>query len=118
MNDETTAQVQDPPPLKPLMVNPHHSADQHGIYRGIFQSAGITAPPPPSPDAHLRLTFDVVPESAEELEWLISETGEDAGELFQKAITLLKYAREAIKAGQVVGAASSADKLDVEFTEI
>jgi hypothetical protein len=78
----------------------------------------MNSPPPPSPNAHLRLTFDVDPQSAEELEWLISETGEDAGKVFQKAVSLLKFATEAIKDDKVVGAASSADKLDVEFTGI
>jgi hypothetical protein len=119
MNEETNAQTQDPPPPKPLVVNPHHSAYQRGAYRAIFQSTGmLSSPTPPLPDAYLRLTFDVDPESAEELNWLISETGEDAGEVFQKAISLLKLAREAVKANKVVGAASSTDNLDVEFAGI
>ncbi len=49
------------------------------------------------------------------LKQLMTETGDNPTELFRKAITLYKLAKEAQQQGKVVGVAENSDSLETEF---
>lgn len=56
-------------------------------------------------------------EATAELDELVKDVG-DATELFKRAISLYKLARDAVHDGKAVGATSKADDLDVQFVGI
>jgi len=62
-----------------------------------------------------RITLDLSPEADAALKQLMTETGDNPTELFRKAITLYKLAKEAQQEGKVVGVAESSDSLETEF---
>lgn len=57
-------------------------------------------------------------ETTAELDELVKDVGGDATELFKRAISLYKLARDAVHEGKAVGAASSPDAFDIQFTGI
>lgn len=66
----------------------------------------------------VRVGLQMSKEAYQDLEHLSEESGMSKGEVFRRALGLLKLARQSVKKGHHVGAAKNADKLDLEFVGI
>jgi hypothetical protein len=64
---------------------------------------------------HTRIIIDLPPEAAKQLDELRQKTGDSHSDLFRKALTLYKLAREAVEAGKSVGVAETPDSLETRF---
>jgi hypothetical protein len=68
------------------------------------------------PASRARMTVDLSPAALKVLEDLISQTRDTPSDVLRKALGLYKLAVDAHDQGQHIGASTSAEPLEIEFT--
>src|SRR5437763_2363300 len=97
VKEQTREQIAPP---RPVVVRPEDSFEGQVDLRG---SSGI------------RLVVELPPEAATELEQLMRQTGESPTDIFRKALSLYRLAKEAAQAGKAVGVAENPDFLETSL---
>jgi hypothetical protein len=109
MSSKTKEQTQEQiAPTQPVVRSPE---DPDGVQPHVQDALHTSRVP-----SHTRVVIELSPKGEDMLKSLMDQTGDSPSDLFRKALSLYKVASDSHRNGMAVGAATSPDSLEAEFT--